>query len=64
MLIEEQQKEIEGQLNIIYTRFENDPPPMTWDRNENNYNKGFYAGRLNAMEIIVKALTGKSGDMI
>jgi len=55
-------KDIENKLSELYTEIENDTPPMTFSRCENDYNNGFYRGRLTAMEQVVQKLTDKTGD--
>ena len=57
-----EKEELEKTLNEIYSEFEGKKPPFELNKYDIQYNEGFYKGRLNAMEIVVQRLTGKSGD--
>lgn len=49
-------------LNALYNKFENDKPPLTFNKHENDYNIGLYDGTLKACETISRELFSIDGD--
>jgi len=49
-------------LNALYNKFENDKPPLTFNKHENDYNIGLHDGTLKACEIMSRELFSIDGD--
>jgi hypothetical protein len=58
---EEGKKDIIRKTNNLYTKFEDEKPPFTISRFEDEWNDGFYRGQLKAMESICVDVLGLSG---
>lgn len=59
---EEEREELLVKLNSVYTRFEENKPPVTLSKADNEYNNGFYKGRLNAMEVVTVEVFNTTGE--